>query len=227
MKIVEREPGDIAELTRRAGSQKRALRRDRYRAVLMALDGQKALAIAAKLGRAGRGVQDWAYAYRDHGIDALIPRKQPGKPPKLSAEQQQQLRARLDAGPRASDGVCTLRGKDVIRIVQEEFGVKHTIGSIYSVLHRLGYSCLCPRPRHKKNDPAAIEQFKRDAPPFCPEPEAGTRQQDPCLVYGRGPIRTAGNQHPYPGGERLAADGGSPNPLRMGLPLRRGRTGQR
>jgi transposase len=164
MDIVERDPGDIAELDRRVQSEKKAIQRDRYRAVLMALDGQEAVAIARATGRARRSVQEWVYAYRDQGIDALIPKKQPGKPPKLSADQERQLRARLDAGPRLSDGVCTLRGRDVVRILETEFGVKHTIGSIYSVLHRLGYSRLSPRPRHEKNDPAAIEQFKRDAP---------------------------------------------------------------
>jgi transposase len=164
MKIVERESGDIAELSRRARSERRSIQRDRYRAVLLALEGEDAVAIAKATGRARRSVQEWVYAYRDCGIDALIPKKQTGKPPRLTAEQETQLKARLDAGPAAEDGVCALRGKDVVRILKEEFGVKHTIGSIYGVLHRLGYSCLSPRPQHEKNDPAAIEQFKRDTP---------------------------------------------------------------
>lgn len=169
MRIVEREPGDLAELSRRVRCESKAIQRDRYRAVLLALDGDEAVAIAGKLGRARRSVQEWVYAYRDRGIDALIPKKQTGAPPKLSAEQAERLKARLDAGPLPSDGVCTLRGRDVVRILEQEFGVKHPIGSIYSVLHRLGYSCLSPRPRHEKNDPAAIERFKRDAP-FLSEP---------------------------------------------------------
>ncbi len=51
-----------------------------------------------------------------------------------------------------------------MRILEAEFGVRHTIGSIYSVLHRIGYSCLTPRPRHEKNDPQAIAAFKEQAP---------------------------------------------------------------
>jgi transposase len=93
-----------------------------------------------------------------------VPRKPRGATPKLSPEQQARLRARLDAGPLPGDGVCTLRGKDVVRILEREFGVRHTIGSVYSVLHRIGYSCLAPRPRHEKSDPQAVESFKRDAP---------------------------------------------------------------
>jgi transposase len=124
MKISERSPGDIVELIRRVRSERRSIQRDRYRAVLLALEGEEAIAIAKAIGRARRSVQDWVYAYRDGGIDKLIPRKQTGKPPKLTAEQEARLRARLDAGPVAADGVCTLRGKDVVRILEADFGVK-------------------------------------------------------------------------------------------------------
>lgn len=164
MIVTERTPGDTAELARRVRTERSARLRDRYRAALLALQGYQAPQIVQMLGRSRRSVQDWVYAYRDQGIPGLIPRKGTGRPAKITPEQVQSLRARLDAGPRAEDGVCTLRGKDIVRILQQEFGVKHTLGSIYGVLERLGYSCLKPRPRHEKNDPQAAEQFKQQAP---------------------------------------------------------------
>jgi transposase len=142
-----------------------AKQRDRYRAVLLAMDGLEGDEIAGRVGRSPRFVDEWVGRYRKGGIDALLPKKQPGRPPKLTAEQEAALKARLDAGPRAADGVCTLRGKDVCRIIEAEFGVVHTLGGIYDVLRRIGYSSLVPRPRHRKNDPAAMKQFvERDAP---------------------------------------------------------------
>ena len=164
MRLTERAAGDIDELRRRAAGERDALRRDRYRAVLMALDGDEAVEIAQALGRARRSVQDWAYAYRDAGIDAIQPRPRPGRTPKLPREREPELMARIDAGPRPSDGVCTLRGRDVVRILESEFGVKYTLGGAYDLLERLGYSCLSPRPLHEKADPAAVEQFKQHAP---------------------------------------------------------------
>ena len=113
--------------------------------------------------RRGSWTSGWA-GYRRGGLPALTPLKPKGATARLDAAQVQRLKARLDAGPTPADGVCTLRGKDVIRILQAEFGVKHTIGSIYKVLHRIGYSCLAPRPRHEKNDPAAIQAFKEQSP---------------------------------------------------------------
>src|SRR5687768_4361259 len=165
MRLVERESGDAAELGRRARAERHALQRDRYRAVLMALDGRKAPAIATALGRARRSVQDWVYAYRDGGVDALRPRPRPGRPTKLPREREAELKARLDAGPRPEDGgVCTLRGRDVVAILEREFGVKYSLDGAYDLLERLGYSCLSPRPLHEKADPAAAEDFKARAP---------------------------------------------------------------
>jgi transposase len=164
MTVTEREPGDVAELTRRARAERNALQRDRYRAVLMALEGQEAVPIAKALGRSRRSVQDWVYAYRDEGIDGLLPGKSPGRPTKLPRGREAEFKARLDAGPREGDGVCTLRGRDVVTILEREFGVKYSLDGAYDLLERLGYSCLRPRPRHEKADPQAVAAFKQRAP---------------------------------------------------------------
>lgn len=164
MRVTEREAGDALELDRRVRAERDALQRDRYRAVLLALGGWDAPAIAKALGRARRSVQDWAYAYRDGGVDALLPRPRPGRPTKLPREREAELKARLDAGPRPGDGVCTLRGKDVVAILEREFGVSYSLDGAYDLLERLSYSCLSPRPLHEKADPAAVEDFKARAP---------------------------------------------------------------
>jgi transposase len=164
MRVTERQPGDVAELMRRTRVEHNALQRDRYRAVLLALEGQEAVAIAAALGRSRRSVQDWVYVYRDGGVDELLPGKSTGRPTKLPRELEAALMQRLDAGPRPEDGVCTLRGKDVVAILEREFGVKYSLDGAYDLLERLGYSCLSPRPLHEKSDPQQIEQFKQSAP---------------------------------------------------------------
>ena len=164
MEIRERQPGDVDELTRRAAAERDALRRDRYRAVLMAVAGDEATGIAAALGRARRSVQAWAYAYRDGGVDAVQPARRKGREPKLPRGREAELMARLDAGPRPDDGVCTLRGKDVVRILEREFLVTYTLAGAYELLERLGYSCLAPRPRHEKGDAAEQQRFRAHAP---------------------------------------------------------------
>ncbi|MDB5296780.1 MAG: Transposase [Phycisphaerales bacterium] len=119
MRVSEREQGDVAELERRAGTERDALQLDRYRGVLMTLDGTAAVGIAAAVGRARRGVQDRGYAYRDGGADGLLPGKSPGRPTKLPRGREAEFRARLDAGPTPpGGGVRTLRGTDAVAILE-------------------------------------------------------------------------------------------------------------
>mgnify|MGYP002527559419 FL=1 len=82
----------------------------------------------------------------------------------LTEEQLAAVRERVDAGPTEEDAVCSLRGKDVQRILAEEFGLLRSLSSVYWLLHRLGYSYLRPRPRHRKNDPEAMNAFQSGWP---------------------------------------------------------------
>jgi transposase len=164
MQIRPHHPEDLEQLRQRSRQQRDAKQRDRYRAVVLALEGHSAPEIARTLARSRRFVQLWVYAYRDQGLEAIVPKRQPGCPSKLPAARQQSFQDRLLAGPVETDGVCTLRAKDIRRILQEEFGVEYSLAGVYDLLHRLGFSCLAPRPRHRKNDPAAMQQWVEQAP---------------------------------------------------------------
>jgi len=164
MQIQAHHPDDLEQLRQRSRQQRDAKQRDRYRAVVLALEGRSAPEIAQTLARSRRFVQLWVYAYRDRGLDAIVPKRQSGCPSKLPVAQQQSFKDRLLAGPTEADGVCTLRAKDIRRILQNEFGVQYSLAGVYDLLHRLGFSCLAPRPRHRKNDPAAMQQWVEQAP---------------------------------------------------------------
>lgn len=165
MNIQWRVPEDQTELPRRVAVEKNAKQHKRLRAVLLALQGEEAPRIAHMLGCSRRFVQCWVYVYRDHGLDAVRATPQKGQPKKLAADQESLFKQRMLAGPTSADqGLCTLRGKDAQRILQQEFGKKYTLAGAYALLHRLGLSCLMPRPKHRKNDPAAMEKWLRDAP---------------------------------------------------------------
>lgn len=165
MDISWRVPEDQAELARRVAAEKNAKQRDRLRVVQLAVQGHQAPRIAQMLGRSRRFVQHWAYVYRDQGLDAVHAIPQTGQPRKLSLEQEAAFTARMLAGVTPADqDLCTLRGKEAQRVLAQEFGKHYTLGGAYALLHRLGFSCLMPRPRHRKNDPAAMEKWLKDAP---------------------------------------------------------------
>ncbi len=171
MTVTPRDPADQNQLKQLVKRESNAKQRDRYRAVLLAMPQQQQLQgdqIAQRIGRSPRFVDRWVGRYRGGGIEALVCKRRPGRPPKLSDGQVEQLLARLDDGPLPSDGVCALRGRDICRIIEVEFGVVHTLGGIYDVLNRIGYSSLMPRPRHRKNDPAAMKRYIDElAPAFA------------------------------------------------------------
>ena len=165
--VTDSDPTRLRELIR---SQSRALQRDRYRAVLLAMQGRDGRElqgdqIAATLGRSPRFVDEWVGRYRTGGLDNLCARKQRGNKPALSPGQLEVFKTRLLAGPTQADGgVCTLRGKDAQRILAIELGVPLKLSAVYDWMHRGGLSCLKPRPRHRKNNPQAMEDWLVRAP---------------------------------------------------------------
>jgi len=165
MQVKLRAEEDRQRLTERIGTEGQAVQRDRLRAALLATEGREATEIAQRLGRSRRFVQAWAYAYRDGGIEALRAGQSPGRPPKLPRPQEPAFKQRMLGGPTAADGgVCTLRGLDARRILAQEFGVHYSLEGVYDLLHRLQLSCLAPRPRHRKNDPEAMQAWVQSAP---------------------------------------------------------------
>ena len=57
-----------------------------------------------------------------------------------------------------------MAGCDLIMRVHEEFGLSVSDDTIYRALHKLGFSHLSARPRAYKQDPDAIEAFKKTSP---------------------------------------------------------------
>lgn len=175
MDVQERNPGDRKSLSARIRRERDAVQRDRLRAIALALDGEKAEQIVRQLDRSRAFVQRWVYTYRDHGLDAVRAGKARGATPRLTAEQTEAFRQRVLAGPTDADGVCTLRGLDFQRVLREEFGVEYALSGVYKLLHRLGFSCLSPRPKHRKTDLEAQERFKESAPLLWISPDGKHR----------------------------------------------------
>ena len=99
--------------------------------------------------------------YNVLGITGLADRPHTGRGTILPRTREADLCRRLDGGATAADGVCTLRAADVRRILEQEFGRIYALPSVYKLLHRLGYSSLAPRPRHKLAEAPAREAFKK------------------------------------------------------------------
>ena len=149
----------LAELQRLERVEKNADRAKRLRIIILGIEGWTAPAVAMAVGLTRRICQRWVRRYNEDGLSGLDDRR--GHEPRLplTPQQQEQVRQRLDAGPTDQDEVCSLRGKDVQRILAQEFNLLRSLASVYHLLHRLGYSYLRPRPRHRKADPEKQAAF--------------------------------------------------------------------
>lgn len=147
----------------------------RHQAVVLAMRGKTAEEISTALDCGARTVQAWIKRYNAGGAEALAEKPRPGRPTTLPRDQEDRLRERIEAPPLPEDGTCALHGPDIRRILEAEFGAMYTLQGVYDLLHRLGYSSLMPRPRHKDADPVAQEAFKKGPPIASPPSPPPTR----------------------------------------------------
>jgi transposase len=154
----------LSELKRLERCEKDADRARRLRIVILGIEGWTAPAAAMAVGLSRRICQSWVRRYNDLGIEGLddLRGQQPRSP--LTADQEKAVRQRIDAGPTDEDEVCSLRGKDIQRILAEEFDLIRSLAGVYHLLHQLGYSYLRPRPQHRKADPEKVAAFKSQWP---------------------------------------------------------------
>jgi len=133
----------------------------RIQAVAMAQQSLTGAKIAELMGEDPRLIRQWVTHYNRDGINALTDAPRSGRKPKLSPDQMQAFKDRVEAGPADADGVSILHGKDYRRILEQEFNTIHSLSGVYVLLHRLNYSWLMPQPQHEKADPQAQDNFKK------------------------------------------------------------------
>jgi transposase len=171
MVVNWKSPADPQRLKDLIRSQSNAKQRDRYRVVLIAGEGlgeQSQLEreqIAAAVGRSRQFVDQWVGRYRKSGIEALVPKRQPGATPKLTIQEQQELCRMLDAGPAPQEALAAYNGPILREKIEKHFGKVYSLTGVYKLLHRLGYNDLMPRPIHPDTDPAVLEAFKKKNSP--------------------------------------------------------------
>jgi len=135
----------------------------RIHGVYLASEGMTCPQIMQVTGAKRRTVQQWVARYNRGGLEELKDKPRPGQPQHLPRHLEPQLTRRIEAGPSPSDGVSVFSSPVIQRIIEQEFGVLYSISAVNYLLHRLGYSYLCPRPKHEKSDPAAQGAFKKSS----------------------------------------------------------------
>jgi transposase len=133
----------------------------RFQAVILAQQGRSAPQMAQDLGCSRRAVQSWVARYNRGGVQALHERPHTGRPARLTGPDLRRFEQPIEDGPRPEDGTCTLRGPEIRRILEQEFGVVLGRQATYDLRHRLGFSDLMPRPQHPGSN-QEVQAFFRE-----------------------------------------------------------------
>ena len=159
--------GAAKELSAVLRREKRSVNQIRLRSVLSVARGNRIPRVARWMSVAQRALRNWVHRYNHQGLAGLQDQRK-GRQCRLSDSQQQKIRKRLREGARPEDGVCSLRGRDIQRLLEKEYHVRYGRSSVYYFLHhQLRMSYLKPRPLHRKTDPEAQAAFKKTSPKSC------------------------------------------------------------
>lgn len=159
---------DAAGLRRMAGRSRDAAAARRMLALALVLDGASRTDAAQAAGMDRQTLRDWVHRYNDEGLAGLSDRHgDVGPQRRLSPEQEAQVAEWVRQGPDlAEHGVVRWRRVDLVRAIEARFGVVLAERTMSTVLRRLGFRRLVPRPRHPGHDAAAQASFSATSPPL-------------------------------------------------------------
>ena len=107
-------------------------------------------------------VGDWLRRIHLEGISRRYSIKQPGRPKRLTHEQEIELDLFLSQSPQKAGLPFVLWTTKLVRIfIEQHYGVVYKIRQVRNLLDRLGFSCQKPRPAHRKANKKLQEAFKK------------------------------------------------------------------
>ena len=154
--------GEVRGFAKRAkdGAQAR-----RLLAIAAVLDGASREEAATIGGMDRQTLRDWVIRFNEQGPEGLVNKPSPGAPGKLTDEHKAYLARLIEEGPiPAIHGVVRWRACDLIMQLHEKFGISVSDDTIYRALKELGFSHVSARPKAYKQDPDAIDAFKKTLP---------------------------------------------------------------
>lgn len=131
----------------------------RFRAVQLRGEGMDNEEAADVLETSSDMVSRWVSMYSNGGVEALLPKKRPGRPPNVSFEEEASMLAEFEAKAEAGQIVEV---SDIKAAYQEKVGHPIPSGQIYYVLQRHNWRKVKPRSQHpEKSSPEVIEASKK------------------------------------------------------------------
>ena len=149
---------DFDQLARSVGS---ASERKRFLAFAHIKDGRGFSEVARMIRVKPRTVIIWVTKFRKFGIEGLRQQKGAGAKRLISVEREEIVSKAVDEMQKSRPG-GRLRGRDIGEMVNKNYGINLSNGSLYRLLHRAGLSWITGRSQHPKADLEKQEDFKKN-----------------------------------------------------------------
>jgi transposase len=152
----------VKDVYQRAKQEDCATIRARLLGIAAVLE-KKPRGYAAKLaGITINNIRTWIQRFNTHGFDGLINKKQPGQEQKWKKEIEQYLKDKVLTGASfEKDERVVFRLQDFQNDLEEKFGLRFGLSTIWYKLKELNLSWLSARQLHPKSDFAIQETFKK------------------------------------------------------------------
>ena len=163
--VALRADWDAARVRAAAREAANAAQVRRLLAIAAVYEGKKR-SEAAQVGAMDRQtLRDWVHRFNQQGPPGLLSRTAPGAKRRLTAAQEAELAALIEAGPDPGrEGGGRGRCVDLRQLIDARWGVAYHPSTVGKLLKRLGFRRLSARPRHVGQEPAELETFKKTFP---------------------------------------------------------------
>jgi len=155
----------------------------RMLAVRRVREGEKPSVVVKSLGMHRTSIYRWlkAEAESGQGERALLAQPIPGRPPKLTPAQQEQVLGWIDGNDPRQYGldVGLWTRQIVAALIEQKLGLRMGVTAVGKMLARLGLTPQKPLQRAYQRDPKAIERWKRETWPAI----AAKARHDGADVY--------------------------------------------
>lgn len=137
------------------------LERRRRHGVALLRKGHGVREVARMVGVTPGAVVAWRKQFEKKGEAGLAGKPHPGRKPKLSQTQRQQLLRLLKRGARANGyttELWTLRR--IAEVIDRHFAVRYDLSHVWRMLNAMGWSAQKPERRKRERDEIAIARWR-------------------------------------------------------------------
>jgi transposase len=157
--LTELSAEELRVLARKEEDRRAAMR---MLAIANELDGYERAEAAQLAGMSDQALRDAIKRLNAEGLSGLHDRRRSGRPRRLTAEQEAEVKAAVLAGPDIEkDGLSAFTLNDIRFLIAERYRVDYHVNHIGQLMRRWGLSRQKARPSHPKKDEAAAAAFKK------------------------------------------------------------------